>query len=679
MFYFIFLFVGFDWISYSDAAQTQFDAQAAQPYFANSSQITESIEGNVNLLPSLLTLHHAVFVLLYSHKIARSKYAATAFDETSRKFQSFGEIGWLAVNCAHNCGAQIKHEFLPQVHFYQNEKNTTTPNFFIFTGDISDSSSLSSFVSSILHPINFISSKSELIQHREKSSPYSSAAELFIKPSKELLNSDKLLEKANKEARKLSVLSGIKTNFLLYEQNEGKSTGIMNSHFQIQFQTDFPVNSIRNFPRKFNSIIRYSESGFNPWKNNNIWKSFPSQLFKTGKLLLFLETKINPMPFDELNEEIKNLAECKTQQFSLSKDCFATQVPPDDFNYKRPDACEVFSVNFWTPDIKICCFKDFDFDENVLCNRVFNGTFGALSLPESYLIVFERLGFPDDHSQPLLIDFLSEEAVQKLSDETLFDFLEKNLKKTSFSNSPGLFMQQFQSVNSSNIGLAKIQKSENEYFGEYLDDLLWNNEQNMILVLTSKSCGYCDIAKRAALNAKFYLETRISLSVMTSLSFNILEVDSIHLPTWLNFKNYPQVLLLPAKSRSGADSKILTDKISKSSIIKFIVTNVNEKLRILLALELKGGSSEDAIISTWNVQQKKINALESLIKKEKYESFKLKRHWRENQKLIEELERDKKVQERRLKESKELIKKFFRELQSIETIRKPVNETFLVA
>jgi len=55
------------------------------------------------------------------------------------------------------------------------------------------------------------------------------------------------------------------------------------------------------------------------------------------------------MPFDELNEEIKNLAECKTQQFSLSKDCFATQVPPDDFNYKRPDACEVFSVNFWTP------------------------------------------------------------------------------------------------------------------------------------------------------------------------------------------------------------------------------------------------------------------------------------------------------------------------------------------
>ena len=167
-----------------------------------------------------------------------------------------------------------------------------------------------------------------------------------------------------------------------------------------------------------------------------------------------------------------------------------------------------------------------------------------------------------------MIDFLSEEAVQKLSDETLFDFLEKNLKKTSFSNSPGLFMQQFQAVNSSNIGLAKIQKSENEYFGEYLDDLLWNNEQNMILVLTSKSCGFCDIAKRylycfeislqsfrAALNAKFYLETRISLSVMTSLSFHILEVDSIDLPTWLNFKNYPQVLLLPAKSRSGADSK----------------------------------------------------------------------------------------------------------------------------
>jgi hypothetical protein len=109
------------------------------------------------------------------------------------------------------------------------------------------------------------------------------------------------------------------------------------------------------------------------------------------------------------------------------------------------------------------------------------------------------------------------------------------------------------------------------------------------------------------------------------------------------------------------------------------VTNVHEKQRILLALELKGGSSEDAIISTWNVQQKKINALESLIKKEKYESFKLKRHWRENQKLIEELERDKRVQERRLQESKEMIKKFFREFQSIETIRKPVNETFLVA
>jgi hypothetical protein len=149
-------------------------------------------------------------------------------------------------------------------------------------------------------------------------------------------------------------------------------------------------------------------------------------------------------------------------------------------------------------DIQICCFKDFEFllDENVLCNRVFNGTFGALSLPASYEIVFERLGFPDDHSQPLLIDFLFEEAVQKSPDESLFDFLANNLKKTSYSNSPGLFIQQFQAVNSSNIALAKIEKAENDYFGEYLDELLWNKQQNVILVLTSRSCGYCDVAKR---------------------------------------------------------------------------------------------------------------------------------------------------------------------------------------
>jgi thioredoxin-related protein len=222
-------------------------------------------------------------------------------------------------------------------------------------------------------------------------------------------------------------------------------------------------------------------------------------------------------------------------------------------------------------DIQICCFKDFEFllDENVLCNRVFNGTFGALSLPASYEIVFERLGFPDDHSQPLLIDFLSEEAVQKSPDESLFDFLANNLKKTSYSNSPRLFIQQFQAVNSSNIALAKIEKAENEYFGEYLDELLWNKQQNVILVLTSRSCGYCDVAKRyenlskmslkrhfrAALDAKFYLESRISASVMASLSFNILQVDSIDVPAWLDFKHYPQVLLLPAKSKSGADSK----------------------------------------------------------------------------------------------------------------------------
>ena len=135
-------------------------------------------------------------------------------------------------------------------------------------------------------------------------------------------------------------------------------------------------------------------------------------------------------------------------------------------------------------------------DENVLCNRVFNGTFGALSLPASYEIVFERLGFPDDQSQPLLIDFLFEEAVQKSRGESLFDFLANNLKKSSSQNSPGVFIQQFQAVNSSNIALAKIEKSENEYFGEYLDDLLWNNQQNVILVLTSRSCGYCDVAKR---------------------------------------------------------------------------------------------------------------------------------------------------------------------------------------
>ena len=128
----------------------------------------------------------------------------------------------------------------------------------MFTGDISDSSSLSSFVSSILYPINFISSKSELVQHRRNSSPYSGVGELFIKPSKELLNSDKLIEKANKEARKLSVQSGIKTNFLLYEQNEEKPTGILRSHFPINVKTDLPVNSIQNFPQKFNYIIRFA-------------------------------------------------------------------------------------------------------------------------------------------------------------------------------------------------------------------------------------------------------------------------------------------------------------------------------------------------------------------------------------------------------------------------------------
>ena len=71
--------------------------------------------------------------------------------------------------------------------------------------------------------------------------------------------------------------------------------------------------------------------------------------------------------------------------------------------------------------------------------------------------------------------------------------------------------------------------------------------------------------------------------------------------------------------------------------------------------------------------------MEELIKKEKYESFKLKRHWRENQKLIEALERNKKTQERRLKESKILVEKFLSEFRRIETVRKPVNETFLVA
>ena len=129
----------------------------------------------------------------------------------------------------------------------------------MFTGDISDSSSLSSFVSSILHPINFISSKSELVQHRRNSSPYSGVGELFIKPSKGLLDSDKFLEIANKEARKLSVLSGIKTNFLLYEKSEEKSTGILHAHFQIgNVETDLPVDSIQNFPEKFNYIIRFA-------------------------------------------------------------------------------------------------------------------------------------------------------------------------------------------------------------------------------------------------------------------------------------------------------------------------------------------------------------------------------------------------------------------------------------
>ncbi|CAG5078489.1 Oidioi.mRNA.OKI2018_I69.PAR.g9000.t1.cds [Oikopleura dioica] len=161
----------------------------------------------------------------------------------------------------------------------------------------------------------------------------------------------------------------------------------------------------------------------------------------------------------------------------------------------------------------------------------------------------------------------------------------------------------------------------------------------MLLVLTSRSCGFCDVAKRAVLDAKFYLESRISHSLMAEISFNVLEADSNHLPSWLNFKHYPQVLLLPAESSSSGDSKILTGKISKSSIIKFLVTKLPQKLRLVLALELKGGSSEDAILSAWNVQQKKIDKLDELIKREKYESWKMKQNWKENQKLVEELER----------------------------------------
>ena len=59
-----------------------------------------------------------------------------------------------------------------------------------------------------------------------------------------------------------------------------------------------------------------------------------------------------------------------------------------------------------------------------------------------------------------------------------------------------LFTQLFQAVNSSTVALAKIEKSENEYFGEYLEEILWNTERNMLLVLTSTSCGFCDVAKR---------------------------------------------------------------------------------------------------------------------------------------------------------------------------------------
>lgn len=218
----------------------------------------------------------------------------------------------------------------------------------MFTGDLADSSALTSFVSSLLYPINFISSKSDFIEHRQKSSPYFHTGELFIKPSRNLLQSDELLEKANKEARRLKNLSGIKTNFLLFDQNNEKSTGIFNSHLPVQFQTDLPVNSIQNFAPKHASIIRYAENGFHAWKNNNIWKSFPSKLFESGRLLLFIESKSYGLDFGKYNEEIGRLLECKSRDFSLSKDCYSTEIPNDDFNYKRPDGCESFaSTDFW--------------------------------------------------------------------------------------------------------------------------------------------------------------------------------------------------------------------------------------------------------------------------------------------------------------------------------------------
>ena len=222
----------------------------------------------------------------------------------------------------------------------------------MFTGDITDSSALSSFVSSLLYPINFISSKSDFNEHRKNSSPYFHTGELFIKPSRSLLQSDELLEKANQEARKLKNLSGIKTNFLLFDQKreDEKSRGIFNSHFPVQFETDLPVNSFHNFARKHtqNSIIRYAENGFHAWKNNNIWKSFPAKLFESGRLLLFIESKTDGLDFDRINEEIRKLSQCKTRDFSLSKDCFATEIPNDDFNYKKPNGCESFvSGDFW--------------------------------------------------------------------------------------------------------------------------------------------------------------------------------------------------------------------------------------------------------------------------------------------------------------------------------------------
>ena len=404
----------------------------------------------------------------------------------------------------------------------------------------------------------------------------------------------------------------------------------------------FGFTTVTFLKRQMRHVSTFHNGGIVAARNKWVYNAIKTSL-KSGFLLFVINGRGKDLT--NIDNAIVELKHCKNEEYCfVSNKCYGDQSLAIESVLTPPSGCITVKSPFWRGDKHTLCCNERPLDENILCK--FNRTMTVLSFPSHYNVISTRFESSSPTEQLTLIDFKDERqvALGLNGNRSISDFLQFHLSTNRFSDEARFEEQQCES-NSSYVCLPQLINAQH---GFSLDEYFWQTGNvNRMVLLISEPCGTCDIATRLVLEIRSYLRDRISPSLFARLSFVLINTSKVRTPVQISFPRFPQIIIFPAGPDSGGDSIIFSQKLTLLNLISWLLKSVDIDTRLHMALDLKGGSGSNGIISAWNIQREKLNAIKLKFQMEKYKNYQYREIIREQTEEIDKLERWKKNEEER--------------------------------